>query len=235
MQKTTILDKNIQKMFARISRRYDLLNHLMSFGRDRSWRRRATAFLPNRKKLRVLDLCAGTGEMAIECMTRDERSRLVLVDFSPEILRIAERKVARKCEDRAAEFVVGDALKLPFDDRSFDAVVCAFGVRNIEPPALFLLEVSRVLKNGGKLIVIEFFKPDSFLTKLVHYTYVSIVVPLLGAIVAWSFSSYRYLVRSIRKNLKLDEFCLLAEVSGFRKTEGTSFGAGTVSIFVGEK
>ena len=229
------MDSGIRNMFSGIARRYDLLNRLMTAGLDRRWRRRAVSLLPNLENACILDLCAGTGDFAIQCLRMHDECSIVLGDFSPEILRVAQKKLAKgRCMERAS-ITAADALRLPFADDTFDAVICGFGLRNIEPPVDALIQMKRVLREGGTFVILELFRPDTRPAKLFHYAFVTPVIPILGAVFAWNLRAYAYLVRSIRENLTLEEVCMLAEVVGFRKVEGIRIGKGTVSILTGVK
>ena len=226
----------IREMFSRITRRYDFLNRVMSLGFDRRWRSKAVSLLPRRNNLRILDVCAGTGDFALAYLKRHEKKgSVILVDFSEDPLILAGKKLARRELSLHTAIAAGDALSLPFRDRTFDAVMCAFGVRNIEHPVDILLESRRVLRKGGKFVVLDFFRPRGFFKKLVLYTFGTVFIPVMGAIFAGSFRAYWHLVRSIRRNLTLEEFCLLFETAGFKNVSGEDIGIGFASIAVGNK
>ncbi len=228
------MNNDLQAMFSRIARKYDFLNRLMSAGLDRHWRRKAVSLIPDRNKTRILDLCAGTGDFALEYMKKNTRCKTVLVDFSEEILHLAEKKLVHRGHSSQTALAVADVVKLPFNDRTFDAVLCGFGIRNINQPVDILLEAKRVLKKQGKFVVLEFFRPIGFLKRLFFHSFIAPLIPLLGAIFSGNFKAYRYLVRSIQENLALEEFCLLTETVGFRNVTGKRLGIGYASVVTGE-
>ncbi len=228
------MDSDIEQMFSRISRRYDRLNHLLSLGRDRRWRARAIEALEARRVKRVLDLCCGTGDFGIEFLKRYERGRLTCVDFSVPMLERARRKLAKKpAWSERSGVVAADALALPFADRTFDAAICAFGIRNISREAETLLELKRVLKSGGVCIILEFFRPVTWPARLFYWTVGTTLVPLAGWIVAGHLGAYRYLTRSILNHMRLDEFMLLMETVGFRRVEGRHISGGIAGLVHG--
>src|SRR5262245_25635703 len=153
--------RRIRAMFDAISRRYDTLNHVLSLNLDASWRRRAAAEACPEAGLRALDLCGGTGDLAI-ALARSPRppSRVVCCDFSRPMLERAQEKFLRRGLDATCVAVEGDALALPFADGSFDAVTVGFGVRNLADMAAGFREMSRVLAGGGRLVVLEFSRPE---------------------------------------------------------------------------
>jgi demethylmenaquinone methyltransferase/2-methoxy-6-polyprenyl-1,4-benzoquinol methylase len=228
------MDHGIEQMFSRISRRYDRLNHLLSFGHDRRWRAMAIGRLEARHTRRVLDLCSGTGDFGIEVLKQHEHARVTFVDFSVPMLERAHRKLRKKPDwlERSA-LVVADALALPFPARSFDAAICAFGIRNISREAETLLEIKRVLRSGGACVILEFFRPATWPPRLFYWTVGTTLVPLAGWLVAGHLGAYRYLTRSILNHMRLDEFVFLMETIGFRRVEGDHIAGGIAGLVHG--
>ena len=228
------MDRDVEQMFSRISRRYDRLNHLLSLGRDRRWRARAIEAIEGRRVKRVLDLCCGTGDFGVEFLKQHERGRATFVDFSAPMLERARRKLAKKpAWSERSELVAADALALPFADRTFDAAICAFGIRNISREAETLLELKRVLKSGGVCVILEFFRPTTWPARLFYWTVGTTLVPFAGWIVAGNLGAYRYLTRSILNHMRLDEFMLLMETIGFRRVEGRHIAGGIAGLVHG--
>jgi ubiquinone/menaquinone biosynthesis methyltransferase len=228
------MERRIEQMFSRIARRYDRLNHLLSLGADRRWRARAVEVLDGRRTKRVLDLCCGTGDLGIECLERNEDAHVTFADFSTRMLERARRKLAGKpAWAERSQIVMADGLKLPFPDRSFDAVLCGFGVRNMTSEAEGLLEIKRVLKSGGACVILEFFRPATWPARLLYWTIGTTLVPLAGLIVAGDFGAYRYLTRSILNHMRLDEFAFLMETIGFRRVESAHLSAGITGLVHG--
>ena len=228
------MERPIEQMFSRIARRYDRLNHLLSLGADRRWRARAVEALDDRRTRRVLDLCCGTGDIGIECLRRYEGAHVTFADFSTRMLELARRKLAKTpAWAERSEVVVADGLRLPFPDRSFDAVLCGFGVRNMSSEAEGLLEIKRVLKSGGTCVILEFFRPSTWPARLFYRTFGTTLIPLAGLVVAGDFGAYRYLTRSILNHMRIDEFVFLMETIGFRRVEGRHLSAGIAGLVHG--
>jgi len=229
------MTRDIRQMFSRIARRYDRLNRLLSLGSDRRWRAWAAGLLEDKRCKRVLDLCCGTGDFGIELLKRHDRGRVAFVDFAEPMLELARRKLARRPEwAERSRLLAADALKLPFADETFDAVLCAFGLRNLPSQAEALLEIKRVLRTGGTCVVLEFFKPSTLPARLFYWTIGTTLIPLAGLIAAGTFGAYRYLTRSVLDHMSIDEFIFLMETVGFRRVEGFSISAGIAGAVRGK-
>lgn len=187
--------------FDEIARDYDRMNHLMTAGLDRCWRKRAVQGLHGK----VLDVACGTGDMVVELLrTRHAASLQVTgVDLSEEMLAIAKRKAPQ------AEYRLADAEHLPFGDASFDAVTCAFGVRNFVHLEAGLKEMLRVLKPGGCMVVLELATPDSSLIRPFYNLYTKHIIPWLGSRIAGNREAYTYLPESVERFPKGDAFLRL--------------------------
>jgi len=185
-------------MFGRVARRYDLLNHVLSANLDARWRRLAAEEACVASPTRVLDLCGGTGDLSLALTrTRSGPRAVVCCDFSHPMLRLAVAKFARKGVAERCATVEGDALRLPFDDGTFDAVTVGFGVRNLEDMASGFGEMRRVLAAGGRLVVLEFSHPSGKVLSRLHALYLKAVVPRLGDGASGTPGPYRYLARTI--------------------------------------
>lgn len=184
----------VQRMFESISPRYDLLNHFLSGFMDRSWRRSAVGLLPQAQ--RVLDLCAGTGDLSVEIHRQlGPDVLLVSADFAGEMLKRSMAKI--RAIGGVPRPVQADARCLPWPDSSFDAVTVAFGIRNIYPPEVGLREISRVLRPGGHLVVLEFFGPRRGPVKSFFDFYSRQVLPRVGGVISGDAGAYRYLPESV--------------------------------------
>jgi demethylmenaquinone methyltransferase / 2-methoxy-6-polyprenyl-1,4-benzoquinol methylase len=161
----------------------------------------------------VLDLCAGTGDFALAVKEQVPEAKVVLADFSKAMLELAKPKIGNA---QGFEFLGADALKLPFHDMAFDAVVCGFGVRNLDSVESGLKEIARVLKPGGKAVILEFFKPTGLLTKLAHTFYVGTILPIRGAKISNDKEAYDYLQRTAKNFHSLSEFKELMVKNGFK-------------------
>lgn len=194
--------------FDEIARDYDRMNHLMTAGLDRCWRKRAVQGLHGK----VLDVACGTGDMVVELLrTRHAASLQVTgVDLSKEMMAIAKRKAPQ------AEYRLADVERLPFGDASFDAVTCAFGVRNFVHLEQGLGEMLRVLKPGGRMVILELATPDSALVRPLYNIYTRRIIPWLGQRLAGSREAYTYLPQSIERFPKGEAFLERLRNSGFK-------------------
>lgn len=201
-------------MFGRIAPTYDVLNHLLSANVDRVWRRRAVARLHLSGSERVLDACTGTGDVAFALLGAGA-GEVVGCDFAPEMIRRAEAKAKVQTVGRI-RFEVADVLNLPFADATFDAATAAFGVRNVHDLGRGLRELCRVLRPGGKLVVLEFSRPQGPLVRAIYDTYSTIVLPVVGNLVSGGAgSAYAYLVQSIRSFPAADALAAHMREAGF--------------------
>lgn len=219
--------REVRSMFARISRVYDFMNHFLSLNRDKSWRDRVTARLDPRTR-EVLDLCAGTGDLALAGVRSGKGSTWIAADFCPEMLAGSSgKKDAEKLLLSAA-----DAMNLPFGDQRVDAVTVGFGVRNFADVRRGLQEIKRVLRPGGQLLVLEFFRDDPAGRGPAHGVPgvirfgLNTVIPLLGKLVGRDGKAYSYLPSSMGEFLTPGEFYDLLGEYGFIETfiERQTFG-----------
>jgi len=189
--------RRIRDMFNRIAHRYDLLNHVLSANLDRRWRRLAARQLPDLDGLNVLDLCGGTGDLAIEVARSGRAEWVVCCDFAHDMLTRAAAKFRRKGVEPRCLLLEADGLCLPFADGNFDAVTVGFGVRNFVDLAAGLREILRVLRPGGRLVILEFSTPTVPLLRHLYSTYLGRILPQVGDRVASGRGPYGYLARTI--------------------------------------
>lgn len=193
-------DRRVQRMFAAIAHRYDLNNRVHSFWRDQAWRRRAVELCRVRPTDHVLDAACGTGDLA-EAFAAAGPARVRGVDFTAEMLRIAQDKARRRPRTGrrvVPEYVLGDVMELPCQDASFDIVSIAFGIRNVADPRRAMSEFRRVLRPGGRLVILEFGAPPNRLLRLLNDVYCGHIMPLTATLLAGDRSgAYRYLPRSV--------------------------------------
>lgn len=218
----------IQKMFAGISSRYDLLNHVLSLGRDRSWRRFAVSKLPSGL---ILDVCSGTGDVAIEVSKiRDA----VASDFCMEMLKLCAIKITEN-NVKNISCIQNDAENLSFKDNSFDGAIVAFGIRNVADIKKALSEMRRVVRKGGKIVVLEFSQPQNPIFRSMYYLYFQKMLPVIGKLVSKKTGPYSYLPSSVIAFPKREEFVELMKCSGMKDIEFYDLTFGIVTVYVGSK
>ncbi len=222
-------------MFDRIAPRYDMLNRVLSFGADRSWRRRAVRSMVGDRgedPVDMLDLATGTGDLALEMTRQFPEGTVVGVDPSVEMLRVGYQKLRQLDLTERVELRQGDAQALPFRDDSFDGVGIAFGIRNVPDRSLALGEMARVTRPGGRVVILELSEPRLGWVSGVARGYIHHVVPRLGALISGA-AEYRYLERSIAAFPPVDAFASLMESSGLEVVACHPLWFGSCTLFVG--
>ena len=215
-------------MFGRIAPRYDLANHLLSGGADFWWRRRAARIVAQWRPARVLDLAAGSGDLALAIQGHLPEAKIIAADFSPEMLAVAREKGVR-------ETVWADALQLPFEAESFDCVTVAFGLRNMADWGQALREMARVLRpSGGHLLVLDFSLPGGWLRPAYRF-YLHRCLPILASLVTQQKAAYDYLAGSIEEFPSGDEMLRLIEANGFAAASAEALTGGIATVYTAHK
>ena len=228
--------ENIRKMFDAISPRYDLLNYLLSFGRDRSWRRRAVRTLDIDSKDILLDLACGTGDVALTAHRKcDGPGEIIGVDFSEEMLKIAETKFAKQQITIPYSFVHADVTDLPLEDESVNCISIAFGIRNVVDVPKALSEMMRVLKSGGKLVILEFAPPRGRVFGPLFHWYFKKILPWIGGIISGKKSAYEYLPRSVGEFYTIERLINLMKNAGFEISKVDKYTFGVTVAYLGVK
>jgi demethylmenaquinone methyltransferase/2-methoxy-6-polyprenyl-1,4-benzoquinol methylase len=233
------LDKRptrVAAMFDAIAARYDLLNHILSAGIDRRWRRHAIRSLQLTGQESVVDVCTGTADVALTAVeARPGAARVVGIDFSGEMLRLAARKV--RAQDLAGRILLirGDATRLPIRSGSADAATVAFGIRNVENPERGLAEMHRALAPGGRLAILEFSIPSSAVVRAVYLPYFRFVLPRIGRLVSGHGSAYTYLPASVGSFISPETMLRMLASCGFRDVRSTPLTGGIVMLYSARK
>ena len=225
--------EDIGLLFDSISSRYDRFNHVASVGIDRMWRRDVVRSLPNCGK--VLDVAAGTADLSIELLRKGKAVSVVGVDISEGMLDVGRRKVHKQGLDSSVQLLAADCAELPFGDNTFDAVVCAYGVRNFARLDLSLSEMYRVLKNGGELRILEFSYPQNRIVRFFYDFYFTHVVPRIGKSITDNGDAYVYFMKSVKSFYKGHDFLSILERNGFSNTSFMSQSFGISMLYLGCK
>jgi len=222
-------------MFNSIAYRYDFLNRFLSAGVDVWWRKKAIRELKKLKPKNILDVATGTADVAIMATTLLDAEKITGIDISDGMLEIGRAKIKKKGLEKTIELLNGDSETIKFADNSFDAVTVAFGVRNFEHLEKGLAEIKRVLKPGGKLVVLEFSQPKTAGVTQLYNVYMKLVAPNVGKIFSKNRNAYKYLDESIKKFPEGKNFTLILDNLGYTNTYCKPLSLGICSIYCGEK
>lgn len=240
----------VQELFARIAPRYDLINDLQSFGLHRFWKRRVVSLAHAAKGESALDICCGTGDLTFAFDARGTQA--VGLDFSAEMLDVAQKR-ARALSDhtilnqsgastavpslarRGPHFIRADAQRIPFRDASFDMVTVGYGLRNLADWQSGLAEMLRVLRGQGRLLVLDFGKPDNPLWRWAYFTYLRLFVPILGKVFCGSADAYAYILESLKQYPAQHGVASAMQQLGFARVQIVTFMGGVMTINYGEK
>ena len=214
-------------MFDRVAKRYDLANHLLSFGRDFFWRRRSAEIVAEWNPACVLDLATGSGDLALALQHKISHAQIVGLDSSSAMLALARGKGVR-------HLIAADVAQLPLAEQSFDAITVAFGLRNVRDWAAALREMRRVLTSGGHLLVLDFSLPSKPILHFLYRLYLRRILPLASAIITREKEAYQYLGASIENFPSGRMMCDLIKTSGFQNVTAESLTGGIVTIYTAE-
>ena len=223
------------KMFDEISPRYDLLNHLLSFGLDILWRKKLGTFLPKGTELNVLDLATGTGDVLITLAQNKNIKKGYGIDLADKMLEIGRTKIKHLDLNNKLVLQHGDANQIPFENNKFDVITMAFGIRNTPDPKAVLTEMHRVLNDGGRVLILEFSLPNNKFIRGVHLFYLRNIVPLVGALFSGHYQAYRYLNQTIETFPYGENFCQLMHSAGLKNITAHPLMFGAASIYQGDK
>lgn len=227
--------EKIQEMFGTIAPRYDFLNRLLSFGIDRRWRTKAVQLLKYHEGSRILDVATGTGDVALEIARNTPPSVSITgADFCREMVELGQVKVAGSPYAGRIDFRVAPCEDLPFPDNTFDSITIAFGIRNVVDRRLGLAEMWRVLRPGGRMIILEFSTPRSQLFRQIYYFYFKHLLPMIGGLFS-RYNAYKYLPDSVLEFPSQEEFARMIAETGFSNVQTRELTFGIASIYSGDK
>jgi demethylmenaquinone methyltransferase/2-methoxy-6-polyprenyl-1,4-benzoquinol methylase len=227
--------EQVATMFNNISKTYDFLNHFLSLGIDIIWRKKAIRELLDDRPKYILDVATGTGDFAFEALQILKPEKIIGVDISAGMLEVAKQKINKRNLAGQFEVKLGDSERLLFDDNSFDAITVAFGVRNFENLEKGLTDMLRVLKPGGKAVILEFSKPQVFPVKQLYNFYFRHITPAVGKIFSKDSSAYSYLPESVAAFPDGRRLTALMDNIGYSKTKYRPLTFGICSIYTGIK
>jgi demethylmenaquinone methyltransferase/2-methoxy-6-polyprenyl-1,4-benzoquinol methylase len=226
--------EEVAEMFNKISKRYDFLNHFLSLGIDKIWRKKAVKMLRELQPKRILDLATGTGDFAIESLSL-QPSEIVGMDISEGMLEVGRQKMKARGYDGIISMRLGDSENLPFEDNYFDALTVGFGVRNYENLEKGLSEMLRVVRPGGKLIILEFSKPKKFPIKQYYAFHSKYIIPFFGKRISKDEKAYAYLPESVAAFPEGDDFIAILKQTGYQEIGSKLVAGGIATIYYGTK
>jgi len=225
----------VESMFDSIAWRYDFLNHFLSFGIDRLWRKKAIQVISgNYQNPGILDVASGTGDLAVAAMELDP-VKITGIDISRKMLDVGRDKIRKKGLEGKIELMYGDSENIPFANDSFEVAMVAFGVRNFSDTLKGLSEMKRVIRNGGMIMVLEFSKPSAFPFRQLYHFYFRNILPFFGELFSKDKAAYLYLPDSVSKFPAGEEFLELLSEAGFSDTRQVKLTGGVASIYTGIK
>jgi demethylmenaquinone methyltransferase / 2-methoxy-6-polyprenyl-1,4-benzoquinol methylase len=232
---TSTKKEQVAQMFDDIAFKYDFLNRFLSAGIDVSWRKKALKQLEQLQPKTILDVATGTADVAIMAAGQLKAEKIIGIDISNGMLDIGRKKVVKANLNNTIQLLNGDSETINFTDNSFDAVTVAFGVRNFQNLEKGLNEILRVLKPGGKLVVLEFSKPKTLGVKSLYNLYMKIIAPNAGKLFSKNRSAYKYLDESIQKFPEGKNFTSILHQLGYKQTYCKPLSLGICSIYCGTK
>lgn len=224
----------VADMFNNIAGKYDFLNHFLSLGIDKGWRKKAIREIQKVQPKNILDVATGTGDLAIAAAAL-KPDKITGVDIAEQMLAVGRTKIAEKQLEGMITLQTGDSEAMPFSDNSFDAVTCAYGVRNFENLEKGLKEMSRVMRPGGKLAILEFSKPQRFPVKQLYAFYFRYILPTLGKMVSKHSTAYTYLPQSVMAFPEGKVFCDTLTRCGFKDAKARPLTLGITTLYTATK
>jgi demethylmenaquinone methyltransferase/2-methoxy-6-polyprenyl-1,4-benzoquinol methylase len=224
--------EEVAEMFNNISGKYDFLNHFLSMGIDHIWRRKAVNQLKEVRPKKILDLATGTGDFALALLKLNP-DQIIGMDISSGMLEVGKKKMIHKKVDHIISMQLGDSEDMPFEDGYFDGLTVGFGVRNYENLERGLSEMLRVLRPGGKAVILEFSRPKSFPIKQLFGFYSKRVIPVLGKTISKDSKAYEYLPESVAAFPEGEDFMNILKKVGYQKVSSKKVSGGIATIYMG--
>lgn len=223
------------KIFDKIAGTYDLLNHILSFGIDIYWRTKVIKNLPKRADLEILDLACGTGDLTIELSRAKNVKKVTGIDLSSGMIEIGKVKIKNKKLDHIAAMHIGDGVEIPSADSVFDVTTVSFGIRNFPNPKRSIENMYRVLKPGGRSMVLEFSIPKNIIFRSIYFFYFRYLLPFVGNIISQHKDAYTYLNKTVEDFPYGQEFANLMIDSGFKNVRFHELTFGIATLYIGDK
>jgi demethylmenaquinone methyltransferase/2-methoxy-6-polyprenyl-1,4-benzoquinol methylase len=227
--------KESYKIFDEIARSYDFLNHFLSFGIDFYWRKKFLGALPNLKRIKALDLATGTGDVPVVLVKDNRVTKVIGIDRSKGMVEIGRKKIAEKKLSHKVSLEIGDGVEIPFEDQSFDLVTISFGIRNFSDHKKSMQNIFRVLKPGGKVLIMEFSLPKNRLVRSLYFFYFRNILPKIGNLLSGHGDAYTYLNKTVEDFPYGQEFAGHLTEAGFKNVSHKSYTFGISTLYQGEK
>ncbi|CAN5292546.1 bifunctional demethylmenaquinone methyltransferase/2-methoxy-6-polyprenyl-1,4-benzoquinol methylase UbiE [soil metagenome] len=226
--------QQVAKMFDSISGRYDFLNHFLSLGIDIVWRKKAVSLLKDIHPKVILDVATGTGDFSLEALSL-KPEKIIGIDISEGMLDVGRKKMLERKVDNIIQLQYGDSENLPFQDNFFDALIVSFGVRNFENLERGLAEMLRVIRPGGRIVILEFSRPTKFPMKQLYNVYFTAILPTIGRWISRDQAAYRYLPDSVQAFPDGQDFLKILMAIGYKNPQCNPLTFGISSLYWGTK
>lgn len=230
-----VQEKEVTEMFNTISKTYDRVNAILSFGIDKLWRKKLLSSIPPQNNQRLLDIATGTGDVILQAVDSKKIQSGIGLDLAQKMLDIGALKAQKKGISKQVTFQAGNALDLPFKENTFDCATCSFGIRNVQNVPKALQEAYRILKPTGRLLILEFSLPKNTLLKTLHLFYLRSILPKVGGYFSKSPPSYAYLNKTIESFPYGEAFLTLMRKAGFKEPSATPLLGGIATLYQADK
>lgn len=227
--------EQVAGMFNDIAGKYDFLNHALSMGIDKGWRKKAIESIADLSPERILDIATGTGDLALAAATRFPQAQVTGLDIASQMLEVGRGKVRERHLEGRILMELGDSEQIAHNEGSFDAVLCAYGTRNFQDLVKGLEEMYRVLRPGGKVAILEFSHPRAFPVKQLFGFYFKYILPVFGRLISRHSSAYTYLPESVLAFPEGEDFCKILRQCGFSDVSARPLSFGITSLYTGKK